>query len=105
MSKKLPKHFRRMQERYGDVLEKMQALGEATDQAGPLDARTAHLVQLACAAALRSEGAVHSHARRALDAGASSEEVRHAVVVLLPTIGYPAMAATMSWVDDILDKD
>ncbi len=103
MSTQLPKHFRRMQERYGDILAKMQALGEATDKAGPLDAKTAHLVQLACAAALRSEGAVHSHARRAVEVGATPDEVRHAVLVLLPTIGYPAMAATMSWVDDTLE--
>lgn len=105
MSAKFPKHFRRMRERYGEILDQMQALGQATDKAGPLDARTAHLVQLGCAAALRSEGAVHSHARRAVESGASPEEVRHAVLVLLPTIGYPAMAAAMSWVDDVLDKD
>jgi len=102
---KLPKHFRRMQERYGDILDKMRALGEATDKAGPLDDKTAHLIQLGCAAALRSEGAVHSHARRAAEAGASADEIRHAILVLLPTIGYPAMAAAMSWVDEVLDKD
>jgi AhpD family alkylhydroperoxidase len=99
----LPEHFKKMLDRYGEVMEKMQALGEATDKAGPIDAKTAHLIQIAAAAAQHSEGAVHSHTRRALKAGASAEEIRHAVILLLPTVGYPQMAATMSWVDDILE--
>jgi alkylhydroperoxidase/carboxymuconolactone decarboxylase family protein YurZ len=99
----LPKHFKKMQDRYGDVMKKMKELGEATDKAGPIDAKAAHLIQIAAAAAMRSEGAVHSHARRAAKAGVSHEEIRHAVVLTLPTIGYPNMAAAMSWVDDVLD--
>jgi AhpD family alkylhydroperoxidase len=99
----LPKHFKKMQERFGDVMEKMGALGEATDKAGPVDAKTAHLIQIAAAAVLKSEGAVHSHTRRAVKAGATPEEIRHAVMLMLPTIGYPTVAAAMSWVDDVLD--
>jgi AhpD family alkylhydroperoxidase len=99
----LPKHFMKMQERYGDVMSKLGALGEATDKAGPIEAKTAHLIQIAAAAVLKSEGAVHSHARRALKAGATPEEIRHAVMLMLPTVGYPTVAAAMSWVDDVLE--
>jgi len=99
----LPKHFMKMQERFGDVMDKMGALGEATDKAGPVDAKTAHLIQIAAAAVLKSEGAVHSHTRRAVKAGATPEEIRHAVMLMLPTIGYPTVAAAMSWVDDVLE--
>ncbi len=61
------------------------------------------LVQLAAAAAIRSEGAVHSHARRAAEAGASAEEVRHAIVLLTSTIGFPTVVAAMTWADDVLE--
>lgn len=44
-------------------------LGKAVKEAGPIDEKTAHLIQLASAATVKSEGAVHSHARRALEAG------------------------------------
>jgi AhpD family alkylhydroperoxidase len=98
---KMPKNFQRIQERYGDLIDKAKALGEAASAAGPLEAKTGHLIQLAAAAALRSEGAVHSHVRRALDAGASPEEIRHAVVLLTPTIGFPTVAAALSWIEDI----
>lgn len=98
-----PKHFKKMREHYGEVMDKLKELGEATDKAGPIDVKTAHLIQIAAAAAMRSEGAVHSHTRRALKAGVPPEEIRHAVLLTLPTIGYPNMAAAMSWVEDILD--
>jgi 4-carboxymuconolactone decarboxylase len=40
------------------------------------------LIQLVAVAAIRSEGSVHSHVRRALETGASPEEIRHALVLL-----------------------
>jgi AhpD family alkylhydroperoxidase len=84
------------------VIEAVEALGEATRTAGPLDDKTVHFVQLAAAAAVRSEGAVHSHVRRALAAGASPEEVRHALLALTSTIGFPNVTAAMSWAEDVL---
>jgi alkylhydroperoxidase/carboxymuconolactone decarboxylase family protein YurZ len=61
------------------------------------------LVQLAAAAAIRSEGAVHSHTRRAIEAGASPGEIRHAVLAVTSTIGFPNVIAALSWVADVLD--
>lgn len=96
-----PKHFRRLSERYPAYVEAIENLGETVKSLGPLDERTCHLIQLGAAAASRSEGAVHSHARRALGAGATREELHHALLCLTSTIGFPAVSAAMSWVDDI----
>ena len=85
-------------------MEALEALGSAARQQGPLENKTAHLVQLAAAAAIQSEGAVHSHAQRATAAGATSEEIYHAVLLLVSTIGFPKVAAAISWVDDVLKK-
>jgi AhpD family alkylhydroperoxidase len=74
-------------------------------QEGPLDEKTSHLIQLAAAAAIRSEGAVHSHVRRALKAGAKPEEIYHSVILLTSTIGFPNTSAAMSWVYDILGEE
>ncbi|MFH1138732.1 MAG: carboxymuconolactone decarboxylase family protein [Pseudomonadota bacterium] len=100
----LPKNFLMIQERYGPVMESLKKLGEATQEAGPLDRKTSHLIQLAAATALRSEGAVHSHAKRALASGSTLEEIRHALVLLTPTIGFPTVAAALSWVEDLESK-
>ena len=100
---KLPKHFQKMMDRYEKVIEAMNGVGDAVRDAGPLEEKTAHLLQLAAAASQRSEGAVHSHTRRAVRSGATPDEIRHALVVLIPTIGYPTVAAALSWADDILE--
>jgi 4-carboxymuconolactone decarboxylase len=98
----LPTHYQSLKQRYPGVLAAAEALGAATRGLGPLDDRTSHLVQIGAAAAIGSEGAVHSHVRRALAAGASADEIRHAVLLLVSTLGFPRFAAAMSWVDDVL---
>lgn len=103
MSEQLPKHFVKLQERFPDVLEAVGQLGRSIREAGPLDEKQSQLIQLAAAAALKAEGSVHSHTKRALKAGVSPDEVRHALILLISTIGYPNVAAALSWADDILD--
>ena len=100
---KLPNRYLKIKKQYPDLVAAVEALGEAARTAGPLDAKTVHLVQLAAAAAARSEGAVHSHVRRALASGASAEEVRHALLSLTSTIGFPHVTAALSWAEDVLE--
>ena len=96
-----PKFYQKLQKDYKDVMQAVDQLGKAVQNAGPLDEKVSQLIKLGAAATQKSEGAVHSHARRALQAGASPEEVRHAVILLVPTIGYPNAAAALSWVEDL----
>ena len=102
MTARKPGFYLKMQTMYPKVLAAVESLGETLREAGPLDEKTLHFVQLAAAAASRSEGAVHSHARRALSSGASPEEIRHALISLTSTIGFPNVTAALSWVEDIL---
>ena len=100
--KKYPGQYQNIQKRYKGVMKSLEALGKATKAAGPLNRKTGELIQLAAAAAIRSEGSVHSHARRALEAGAKPDEIRHAVIMLTSTIGFPTVSAALSWVEDVL---
>lgn len=99
-----PSRYERIRADYPDVIAAVEQLGNATSAAGPLDARTTQLIHLAAAAAVRSEGAVHSHTRRALAAGASEAQIRHAIIAVTSTIGFPTVTAALSWVDDVLDN-
>jgi len=101
----IPKRFQKFTEDYPDVANAYETLGSAVHKAGPLDDKTRALIKLAISSGARLEGAVHSHARKALRAGVTKEEMRHAVMLALPTIGLPSMMAALSWVDDILDKE
>jgi 4-carboxymuconolactone decarboxylase len=97
-------HYLNLKERHADLLAAVEAMGAAAQAAGPLDEKTVHLIQLAAASAIMSHGAAHSHTVRALEAGATPEEIRHAVLVLTGTIGFPTVAAALGWVDDVIDR-
>lgn len=92
-----------LMEKFSKVMEKHQDLGKAVREAGPIDEKNSQLIQLGAAAAIKAEGAVHSHVRRAQDAGASPDEIYHAIILLTSTIGFPAVAAALSWARDIVE--
>jgi 4-carboxymuconolactone decarboxylase len=96
-----PRNYQVITKRYPDFMAAVDALGQAAADAGPLPEKTRHLVQIGAAAAIRSEGAVHSHARRALAAGATAEEIQHAVIAVTSTIGFPNVMAALSWINDV----
>lgn len=100
----LPDQYVGIRKRFKKFFGALNTLGKAAKASGPLDEKTAQLIQLAGAAALRSEGAVHSHARRALEAGAKPEELYHTLLLLTSTIGFPTVSAAISWIDDVLAK-
>ncbi len=101
---KLPKKYTGIKKRYKKFGTAIENLGKTIKTLGPINDKTAHLIQLAAAAAIRSEGAVHSHVRRAHEAGAKKEEIYHAIILLTSTIGFPAVSAAISWADDVLEK-
>jgi len=102
---KLPGWYSEQKKRYPEVLEAYESLGEACRNAGPLDGKMLALAKLAVAVGARLEGAVHSHARRSLEAGATIDECRHVVLLATTTIGFPAMMAALSWVEDVARED
>lgn len=99
----LPSPAAELATEYPDVWDRYEALGEACSDGGPLDGQTKRLVKLALAAGSQSEGAVHSHTRRALDEGVDPEALRHVAVLSIPTVGFPKAMATMSWIDDVTE--
>jgi len=95
-------HYKLLKDRHPAFLDAVENLGKTVKDEGPLDEKAAQLIQLAAAAAIRSEGSVHSHTRRALNAGASADEIHHALILLTGTIGFPNVAAALSWADDVI---
>jgi len=100
----LPKWFRDFRKRYPQISAASDALGEAVTAAGPLDEKTRELVKLGIALGAGLEGAVHSHVRRASTAGASRDEIRHAALLAISTVGFPAAMAGLTWVEDVLAR-
>lgn len=99
-----PAKFREFAETYPEINKAYENLGDAVHQAGPIDKKTRELIKLGISSGAQKEGAVHSHTRKALEAGAKKEEILQVILLTLPTLGMPSMMAAMTWVKDILDE-
>ncbi len=86
---------------YPELWAAVQRVGELARTAGPLDTRASRLVHLAFAMASGSEGATHSHVRRALGEGFQPEELEHVAMLAVTTLGWPTAVKGLTWVRDI----
>jgi Uncharacterized homolog of gamma-carboxymuconolactone decarboxylase subunit len=103
-TEELPSTAGELANQYPDVWDAYSGLGKACSEAGPIDDETKRLVKPALAAGAESEGAVHSHVRRALDEGVDPETLRHVAILSIPTLGFPRAMATLTWIDDLVDE-
>src|SRR6476660_628702 len=81
-----------------------QALGASTGAAGPLSEREQRLVNLALAIGGDSEGATHSHTRRAVAEGFTADELEHVAFLAITTLGWPQAIRALTWIRDITRK-
>ena len=97
-----PGFYKKANKKFPEVFTALEQLGTTLRKAGPIDEKTSHLIQLAAAAASQSEGSVCSHTRRALQAGATPEEIHHTLLLLVSTIGFPQVMAALSWSEGVM---
>jgi len=99
----IPKKFKDFMEEHPAIATAYEALGTAVHSGGPLDEKTRALIKVAISTGARLEGALHSHTRKALEAGATKDEIKHAVILALPTIGLPSTMAALTWIEDVFN--
>lgn len=104
MKEKLPDFLEGVIKQYPEVWKAYQEFGEACSDAGPLDEKTVRLVKLALAVGAKSEGAVHSHTRRALKQGINPEELQQIALLAVTSIGWSPSMAALSWIQDVIDQ-
>lgn len=102
MTDYLPEVYQQFERRFPAVKEAFDGLGAAEHEAGPLTEKERRFVKLGVAVGAQSEGGVRSHVRKLLGVGASQEEILHAIVLALTTIGFPATNAALSWAEEVL---
>ena len=103
--RKAPKRYQSFTKKYRDIAKAYEELRAACHTAGPLDEKTRAIVKLAISIGARLEGGAHSHIRKALDAGASADELYHVALLAVPTIGFPPSMAAMTWIEDIVKPE
>jgi 4-carboxymuconolactone decarboxylase len=99
----LPDVYRRFRREQPEVWAAYATLAETCAGAGGLSPREQRLVKLGIAVGLSSEGAVRSHVRRALGEGIDAPDVVHAILLAIPTAGFPSTIAAYQWAHEVLD--
>ena len=100
----LPKVYEKFSSKFPDVFKDYNQLGQTCRTAGPLDQKSQDLIKLGIAVGANSRGAVMSSTRKALESGATKDEITHAVLLSLTTTGFPNMIAAMGWIDEVLKE-
>ncbi|GAB4255315.1 MAG: hypothetical protein Kow0092_00250 [Deferrisomatales bacterium] len=83
--------FSRFKEEFPEVHRLCEELGrEIHENGGPLPERERWLLKVAISAAAGHHRALETHLARAREAEVTEAELRHALLLVLPTCGFPA---------------
>ncbi len=88
--KDVHKIFTEFKEEFSDVYEKHVELGKEIHlESGPLSARDRWLIKIAISGGSRHHRALETHIRKARESGASEEEIKQVILMLMTTFGFP----------------
>jgi 4-carboxymuconolactone decarboxylase len=88
--KDLHKIYTTFKKDFPELNEAHEALGEKIHkESGPLPEKLRWLIKIAISAASRHQLALETHIKKARTAGATEEEIKHALLLLIQTVGFP----------------
>ena len=88
---------------FPEVTRTYRVLKGTYGSAGPLDEKTRQLIQVAIMVAIGSEGGTREHVGFALDAGATPDEVRQAILMVLGPAGMSRTSAGIAWANEVIE--
>ena len=85
------KIFSQFIEEFPEIHTKQETLGkEVHEKGGPLDEKSRRLIKMPISGACNHKRALETHIRKARAAGINEDEIKHALLLLIPTAGFPA---------------
>ncbi len=82
--------FTAFKEEFPEVSSQHEALGkEIHENGGPLPEKTRWLIKIAISGACAQERALETHILKAREVGATDQEIKHALLLLIQTAGFP----------------
>jgi 4-carboxymuconolactone decarboxylase len=103
-AKKLPGTYKAFIAKYPELGQAHETVAKTVDAVGPLDARTCALIKIGICAGAGLESALRSHVRRAMQHGATVEEIEQAVLLAMNTCGFPRAVAAWAWAHQQIDR-
>jgi alkylhydroperoxidase/carboxymuconolactone decarboxylase family protein YurZ len=104
-SGKLPGSYREFVGKFPELGKAHEAVAEAVQRAGPLDRKQCELVKIGICVGAGLESALRSHVRRAMQAGATEQEVEQAILLGMNTVGFPSTVAAWTWARVQFDRE
>ena len=82
--------FSEFKQDFPKVYELHAELGkEIHENSGPLDEKSRWLIKISISAACDHKRALMTHLNRAKNSGLTDEEIKHTLLLLIPTAGFP----------------
>jgi AhpD family alkylhydroperoxidase len=89
----------------GDVAQGFGSLRRAVEEAGPIPPKYRELINIAAFAAARIESGLKTHTGRALDAGATPEEIHQALLLTFGSCnGIGPTTDALYWADEVINS-
>jgi len=86
---------------YPEIAASYEGLRMEVNASGPLGNRDRALVKFAVSVGMRQKAGAYAHIRKAIDAGLKRDQLEHAALLALPTIGLPAALSALEWIDEV----
>ena len=92
----MPKVLNDFKTRFPEAWSAYEHLRNVCDQQGPLDRKTAELIKIGISTAMEHEGGVVAHVSQASKAGATDDEIYHAILLSTGLAGFPSVLAAVT---------
>ena len=94
--------FTQFKDDFPKIHEMYETLGkEIHENSGPLDEKTSWKIKIAISGACNHRRALETHIKKAKAAGITDEEIKHTLLLLIPTAGFPSFMEAYSVFADI----
>ena len=100
----LPSTYKEFIARFPKLGEAHETAAKAVESYGPLDAKTCSLVKIGICVGASLESATRSHVRRALQNGATEQEIEQAILLAYNTCGFPRTVMAWQWARQQIER-
>ncbi len=104
-STKLPQTYKDFITKFPELGAAHESVAKTVDVVGPLDAKQCALIKMGICVGANLESAFRSHVRRALQHGASPDEIEQAILLGMNTVGFPRTVAAWQWAWKQIERD
>ena len=94
---KLPGPYQQFIQDYPELGAVHDQMGQVIRSLAGLDGKTCSLIKIGICLGAGLESALRSHVRRAVQHGATKEEIMQAMLLGMTTVGFPSTVAAWTW--------